>query len=1128
VAQQTVTELIVEDKSAAGVASYVRGMRSAQQARDQLTDTERAAQQAQQRSTAVMLGLSDSTNRTRQAWQRLKEGIDPVTRAQREFEQAALRSDAALRRGIATQNEVNRVLQVYKQRLNETQRAQREPSAFGGAAQGALQGFAGRSTAGGAIAGLGGAGLAAGAAVTGLAAAAGAVATYGDAWVSLGNRLKAAGVASTELAAEQQKVVDIALASRSELTATNDLYSKFIGVTQTLGVSQDKAAVATKAVTQALTLGGISAAQATGTILQLGQALGSGVLRGDEFNSVMEGLGNQSPIIKAIAREFGVATTELRGLAEAGELVADRVFKAIIEAQPQIEAAFNAMDPTLGGAWNNATTAATNFFGALNDGLGISTTMASALLKLAEGGNAAAEGLRNAFAEFKKGSDFAAQERTKVAQEEGARFEAAKKQAIDNYIRDFGGETNRDRLSGSGVDIQNYQDMMRRRQAAIQRSRSMIGGFTPPGASLGWSNYYDLPLPPPRPGSEKGEVEGYLYNDEDKLAKASRSRRASTALTPEERGENAFERALADQDRRNKLLMLEAESVGKSNAERERSETIINLEAKAMEANRLARKADISVTEEQRRAILAMADATAQATQRLEEAKEAEKDRIAAMDDLRDTTKGIFSDIGHGIAQGKSGKEILRGLLGKMGGQLIDTGAQNLTDSLLGKQGKAGGGMLGGLLGGLLGGGQRGSTPANPVYVSMGIGGVGGAGIPSLSGLFAESGGASPANALSATQSAPANVPSLAGLMLGGKLNPGAAFAYLKSKGLNDVQAAVALGNFKQESGLNPSALNAGEGAFGLYQTRLGRRSGLNSFASGQGMLPSDPRAQMDNMLREMRTTEAGPGSRFLGSTDLASANSAMKSFIRYGDDSYGARLGYSQQYLNQFGGRRLGGGGGGDYLGGGAGTDQFAQVPGALDRMTQSTTALTQAAAQTTPALGGVTEGFGSLGSSLSSLGSMIGQGVGGPKGGSIGGGIGGIFSSIFGGLFGGGGGGSPIFGTAGLFDEGGYTGHGARKQPAGIVHRGEVVFSQRDIARNGGVGAVESMRRGGRRAQSAMPSWRGGDTHITVQGNADEKTLNEMQRQIAASEARQRADLSRNFNRYQASNAAQWADSD
>ena len=46
--------------------------------------------------------------------------------------------------------------------------------------------------------------------------------------------------------------------------------------------------------------------------------------------------------------------------------------------------------------------------------------------------------------------------------------------------------------------------------------------------------------------------------------------------------------------------------------------------------------------------------------------------------------------------------------------------------------------------------------------------------------------------------------------------------------------------------------------------------------------------------------------------------------------------------------------------------------------------------------------------------------------------------------------------------FAGGGYTGSGGKLQPAGMVHKGEVVFSQKDVARNGGVSAVEGIRKG------------------------------------------------------------------
>lgn len=75
-----------------------------------------------------------------------------------------------------------------------------------------------------------------------------------------------------------------------------------------------------------------------------------------------------------------------------------------------------------------------------------------------------------------------------------------------------------------------------------------------------------------------------------------------------------------------------------------------------------------------------------------------------------------------------------------------------------------------------------------------------------------------------------------------------------------------------------------------------------------------------------------------------------------------------------------------------------------------------------------------------------------GGGKSDGSGGGLGGLFGSLLNGLG---------KGAIPSFDVGGYTGHGGQFDPAGIVHKGEVVFSQADVRRFGGVSAVENIRR-------------------------------------------------------------------
>lgn len=94
----------------------------------------------------------------------------------------------------------------------------------------------------------------------------------------------------------------------------------------------------------------------------------------------------------------------------------------------------------------------------------------------------------------------------------------------------------------------------------------------------------------------------------------------------------------------------------------------------------------------------------------------------------------------------------------------------------------------------------------------------------------------------------------------------------------------------------------------------------------------------------------------------------------------------------------------------------------------------------------------------------SLMSQFVGGFGGG--GGGIGGFIGMLFGGS---GGASNPLDfsrGATGLygpgFSGGGFTGHGHRDQPKGVVHAGEVVWSQDDVRRAGGVSTVEAMRLG------------------------------------------------------------------
>lgn len=99
-----------------------------------------------------------------------------------------------------------------------------------------------------------------------------------------------------------------------------------------------------------MTIAGASTAEAANAELQLSQALGSGVLRGDELNSIFE----QAPnLIQNIADYLDVPIGKIREMASEGQLSADVVKKSIFAAADQINERFEQMPMTWGQIWQS-------------------------------------------------------------------------------------------------------------------------------------------------------------------------------------------------------------------------------------------------------------------------------------------------------------------------------------------------------------------------------------------------------------------------------------------------------------------------------------------------------------------------------------------------------------------------------------------------------------------------------------------------------------------------------------------------------------------------------------------------------------------------------------------------------
>ncbi|MBR2555947.1 MAG: tape measure protein [Aeriscardovia sp.] len=168
-----------------------------------------------------------------------------------------------------------------------------------------------------------------------------------DAMMSLSSRIKLVTKDETERLRVERALYDMSNRNRASLEDVGDLYYKTALSAKQFGISQEDLLRMTDIVTKSLTIGGADTAQQKATILQLSQALGSGVLQGDELRSLRE---NAPKLMTQIAQYFGKTVAELKQMGAKGELTTDQLVKAILASGQTIDQEFGRITPTIGQA----------------------------------------------------------------------------------------------------------------------------------------------------------------------------------------------------------------------------------------------------------------------------------------------------------------------------------------------------------------------------------------------------------------------------------------------------------------------------------------------------------------------------------------------------------------------------------------------------------------------------------------------------------------------------------------------------------------------------------------------------------------------------------------------------------
>ena len=198
---------------------------------------------------------------------------------------------------------------------------------------------------------------------------------------NLNNRLLAVTASSEAYNQAQKDVSAIAQSTRSSLAATGDLYASLTIASEDLGLKQSQVATITETFSKTLKISGAETGAAAGAMVQFGQALASGVLRGDEFNSINE---TNSKFMGEFAKILGVTRGELRKLAEEGVLTADLMADATQIMAAQVEADFDKTNATIGEAFGQIQNAITGMLGKVNEETGAFDSLSAALIGVAD------------------------------------------------------------------------------------------------------------------------------------------------------------------------------------------------------------------------------------------------------------------------------------------------------------------------------------------------------------------------------------------------------------------------------------------------------------------------------------------------------------------------------------------------------------------------------------------------------------------------------------------------------------------------------------------------------------------------------------------------------------------------
>ncbi|MDH5832173.1 tape measure protein [Luteimonas sp. M1R5S18] len=207
--------------------------------------------------------------------------------------------------------------------------------------------------------------------------AAGGYVRLADEAANLAGQLRLATKSQAEFNKAQQQTFRIAQETSAEWGAVVALYSR---LSQTTDLAQDDILALTKTISQSFAVSSASTVDTENGIRQLSQAIAGGVLRAEEFNTIVDTNGR---LVRALGDELGIHSGQVRQYVNDGKVSAEILLRALRNSAEQIDDEFGSLPLTVSRSVTQLRNALTKLVGDTDTAEGASRDLAEAISELA-------------------------------------------------------------------------------------------------------------------------------------------------------------------------------------------------------------------------------------------------------------------------------------------------------------------------------------------------------------------------------------------------------------------------------------------------------------------------------------------------------------------------------------------------------------------------------------------------------------------------------------------------------------------------------------------------------------------------------------------------------------------------